>query len=398
MTLGLFEAFGIELEYMIVDRESMQIRAIADKTIDAVAGDFVNEVTQGETSWSNELALHVIETKFSQPSPDLHKYIKHFHQDVRQINEILEPHGAMLCPTAMHPLMDPLKETKLWPHEQTEIYNQFNTIFNCQGHGWSNLQSTHINLPFKNDEEFGKLHSAIRIILPFLPALTASSPIREGQITGLSDTRLFHYQSNCKRVPYITGRVVPEPVTSIVDYHSSILQEMYKAIKPLDPKGILAHEWLNARGAIARFDRDAIEIRVLDIQECPKADLAYANLIVETLKGLCNQKLETLLAVPQDALVSLFQDCIKQGRETEIKDPALLAPFGLTHPMDLAAFWKDQAQYLPESELRETVLELLEVGTLSRRILKAVGPNPDPGKIKEVYRQLCACLAQNSLF
>jgi hypothetical protein len=32
---------------------------------------------------------------------------------------------------------------------------------------------------------------------------------------------------------------------------------------------VLRHEWVNARGAIARFDRSAIEIRVLDVAECP---------------------------------------------------------------------------------------------------------------------------------
>jgi hypothetical protein len=29
------------------------------------------------------------------------------------------------------------------------------------------------------------------------------------------------------------------------------------------------HHFANSRGAIARFDRGAIEIRVIDIQECP---------------------------------------------------------------------------------------------------------------------------------
>ena len=36
---------------------------------------------------------------------------------------------------------------------------------------------------------------------------------------------------------------------------------------------------MNSRGAIARFDRNAIEIRVIDVQECPKADLAIAIFI-----------------------------------------------------------------------------------------------------------------------
>jgi len=39
---------------------------------------------------------------------------------------------------------------------------------------------------------------------------------------------------------------------------------------------VLQNEWLNSRGAIARFERDTIEIRVLDSQETPAAELAIA--------------------------------------------------------------------------------------------------------------------------
>jgi hypothetical protein len=53
---------------------------------------------------------------------------------------------------------------------------------------------------------------------------------------------------------------------------------------------VLQNEWLNARGAIARFDRMAIEIRVLDVQETPRMDVAYAALIVEVLKFLCEER------------------------------------------------------------------------------------------------------------
>ncbi|HAL85576.1 MAG TPA: hypothetical protein DCM31_01010, partial [Deferribacteraceae bacterium] len=37
---------------------------------------------------------------------------------------------------------------------------------------------------------------------------------------------------------------------------------MYRDIAPYDPECILQEEWLNSRGAIARFDRKAIEIRL----------------------------------------------------------------------------------------------------------------------------------------
>src|SRR5262249_40857437 len=156
------------------------------------------------------------------------------------------PHGARLMPGGMHPRMDPARETRLWPHDCNEIYQAFNKIFDCRGHGWSNLQSVHLNLPFADDEEFGRLHAAVRIVLPILPALAASSPIVEGRPTGAVDSRLEVYRGNSRRIPSITGHVVPEAVFSESGYRDEILAKLYADIAAHDPGGILQHEWLNA--------------------------------------------------------------------------------------------------------------------------------------------------------
>ena len=61
-------------------------------------------------------------------------------------------------PGGMHPWMDPARETRLWPHDNAHVYRQYDEIFDCSRHGWSNLQSTHINLPFANDMEFARVY------------------------------------------------------------------------------------------------------------------------------------------------------------------------------------------------------------------------------------------------
>src|SRR5690606_18371458 len=99
----------------------------------------------------------------------------------------------------------------------------FDRIFNCGGHGWANLQSVHLNLPFANDAEFGRLHTAIRLLLPLMPALAASSPLVERRMTGVLDNRLEFYRSNAKRVPSVTGLVVPEPALTRQEYEQDIL-------------------------------------------------------------------------------------------------------------------------------------------------------------------------------
>ncbi|MFM7429652.1 MAG: glutamate-cysteine ligase family protein, partial [Flammeovirgaceae bacterium] len=119
----------------------------------------------------------MIELKSTRPENNFNALENAFVDDVRRINAILYKWNAMLMPTAAHPFMNPLTDTKLWTHDSNEVYDLYDKIFNTKGHGWSNLQSTHLNLPFYDDEEFAKLHAAVRLILPILPALCASSPI-----------------------------------------------------------------------------------------------------------------------------------------------------------------------------------------------------------------------------
>ena len=285
----MFEAFGVELEYMIVDRETLDIKPITDELLKSVAGSYVSEIERGEIAWSNELVLHVVELKTNGPARSLDPLPGTFQKHVDEINKRLEAFDARLMPTAMHPWMNPWKEMHLWPHEYNPIYEAYDRIFNCKGHGWANLQSTHINLPFNGDYEFGRLHAAVRLVLPLLPALAASSPIADGGRTGLADFRLQVYRNNAVKIPSITGWMIPERVYTHNDYDKEIFQRMYRDIAPFDPEKTLQDEWLNSRGAIARFDRDAIEIRLLDIQECPSADLAVVNLVVDTVRALTQE-------------------------------------------------------------------------------------------------------------
>src|SRR5678815_4652510 len=97
-------------------------------------------------------------------------------------------------------------------------------------------QSTHLNLPFYDDEEFAKLHAAVRMILPILPALCASSPILDGKFTGMMDTRLRYYKTNQSRIPSITGKVIPEAVFSRRNYFNTIYEKIKTDIAPFDPQ------------------------------------------------------------------------------------------------------------------------------------------------------------------
>src|SRR2546430_716932 len=174
-----------------------------------------------------ELTRHVLEFKCLEPSVDIASLQPLFRAQIDRANAVLHAHNAALMGSGCHPFMDPVSETELWPHELHEVYETFNRIFDCRGHGWSNLQSMHINLPFANDDEFGILHSAIRLLLPLLPALAASTPIISGSATNTFDNRLVYYAKNCTRVPRCTGLLVPEPSQSEQHYRDTILQPLY---------------------------------------------------------------------------------------------------------------------------------------------------------------------------
>jgi gamma-glutamyl:cysteine ligase YbdK (ATP-grasp superfamily) len=402
--LGLFAGYGVELEYMLVDAESLSVLPVADRVLRAVAGETVSEAEVGELCWSNELVLHVIELKTNGPAASLAGLAPVFQEHLRRINGLLAPLGGRLMPSAMHPWMDPFCETRLWPHDDGAIYANYDRIFGCLGHGWANLQSGHLNLPFAGDEEFARLHAAVRLLLPILPALAASSPVMDGKLTGRLDSRLEVYRLNQQRVPSVTGRVIPEPVFSRADYEEKILWTIYRDIAPHEPEGILQYEWLNSRGAIARFDRDTIEIRLLDVQECPAADLAIAALIVAVLKALTAERWGSLAeqqgweVAPLEAILLA---AIRDGDEARIDHRRYLAAFGFAGERASAGeLWGSLAQRLlpPAEEFRGPLAVILEQGPLARRLLRALGEAPSPGRIRDVYGELCACLEQGRLF
>jgi glutamate---cysteine ligase / carboxylate-amine ligase len=399
--LHLFEGVGVELEYMIVDRESLKVRPIADQVLQAAAGELMNEIERGPLAWSNELVMHVIELKTNGPAASLSGLAPLFQENVRAINELLVPANACLMPSATHPWMDPHAETRLWPHDDATIYNAFNRIFDCRGHGWSNLQSVHLNLPFGDDEEFVRLHAAIRLVLPLIPGIAAASPFLDGRATGLLDSRLEAYRKNCARISSVTGHVIPEPVESIADYHERILQRIYDDLAPHDPEGVLRYEWVNARGAIARFDRQTIEIRVVDIQECPLADLAVLGAIARAVKGFsdADQGLRRKInALASDRLLESLLKTIREGENAVIDDAEYLACLGVPGPARVAEIWAALVARFGElSDAEAGALEkILTHGTLATRMQRLTDP-VDPENLHATCRALCQCLEHGQM-
>jgi carboxylate-amine ligase len=404
MKYHLFEVFGIELEYMLVDASSFKVNPIVDQLFISKNGEITSDIENGKIEWSNELVAHVVELKTNGPTGDLDSLDLLFAENIKEVNQLLKEKNTMLLPSAAHPLMDPATETQLWKHGHNKIYALYNRIFDCSGHGWSNVQSMHINLPFFDDNEFDKLHAAVRLLLPIMPALSASSPIFEGKNTDFKNARMQVYKNNQKEIPEMTGKVIPEQVFSKEDYYKTIFEPINKAIKPHDIENILDHHFLNSRGAIARFDRNAIEIRVLDVQECPKADMAIAILIIECLKLLVSEELipiDEQKKWHEDELFEIFNAVIKDAENTKITNKDYLKIFGLSQTIEMKEIWRILFSKVKRNMVykhQESIKFLLNNGSLSTRILKSIGDDFSEENIKKTYLKLADCLEENKFF
>ncbi|HJV53560.1 MAG TPA: glutamate-cysteine ligase family protein [Noviherbaspirillum sp.] len=406
--LHAFAGYGIELEYMIVDRATLSVKPLADRLLRDDSGQIIHELKRGLLGWSNELVLHVVEIKNLRPVIMLSLLQEAFQSEVREINERLDSLGACLMPGAMHPWMNPATDARLWPHQNEEIYRAYAHIFDTRSHGWVNLQSMHINLPFSGDAEFARLHAAIRLVLPILPALAASSPVADGRPAGFADYRMRVYCDNAREIPSVAGLVIPETITSRAAYEQRLLAPMYRDIERHDPQGVLQYEWLNSRGAIARFDRSAIEIRVVDTQECPHADLAVAAATIAVVRLLYRAAEANLVEqqeIPTNALAAILQDCIRDAEQAVIGHAGYLRLLGVPEPRCTAGeLW---AHLVGQIALDDPVHEslwhaplqvMLRQGPLARRILRALGPQCTRARMEAVYRELCACLQEGRMF
>src|SRR5437588_820927 len=72
-------AMGLELEYMIVDRATLDIRPYTERLFRDAEGDHVDDIEAGDFGWSKEVVRHVIEIKNPKPVASLEGLADGFH-------------------------------------------------------------------------------------------------------------------------------------------------------------------------------------------------------------------------------------------------------------------------------------------------------------------------------
>jgi len=389
------EVLGPEHELSLVSPDLKPL-PISDKVIKSYCGKTINFIELPNFTFGKELQLHVMEIKANQPFKEPSEFETTMHNAVCTLSGIVAKHGAKLLGTGMHPLLK-FGDTGVWTHYHQKIYKAYSKIFNLNQHGWLNIQSFHLNLPYQKEADAIQIHNHLCNLCTYLPAITASSPIFEGKTGPDIDNRLQFYKVNQKEVPSITGDVIPEYVSSLKGYKRDVIGRYSKDLAKVGAdKTLLNREWVNSRGIIFRFDRRALEVRLMDEQECIKMDVALACFIRAALRGLIALNAELM---PYDLLVKDFNAVVRNGLEAKVSSPnGKTARQVCQYYLKLAEANADaeEKKYLP------LVARRIEKGNLSELITAAVrrraGKTGFHEAIVDVYLTLIKCLCTNEPF
>ena len=362
-----------------------------------IHGRVVNYANLGDFTLGKELQAHVAEFKANKPFGSLKVFEETMHSAVLRVLDFLEKrYDARLLGLGMHPFLK-LGGAKVWSHRDRQIYEALGRIFNLNQHGWLNIQSFQLNLSYANESEAVRLYNALTGVLPYLPAIASSSPMYESRFGEFLDNRLYFYRINQREIPSLTGEIIPEHVSSFEEYEKTTIRRYSEDLAKVNaPKCILNKEWLNSRGAVFRFDRKAIEIRIMDEQECVKSDVALSCFIRALLRGILR---ETEQQAPHQVLVENLNAVIKDGLDAEVSDSkGSTAKKVCRYLLEVAEkeASKEDRQYL------RVVKKRIEEGNLSNIILRNATKKMQKTSIKEamfsVYSALTKCLEENKVY
>jgi gamma-glutamyl:cysteine ligase YbdK (ATP-grasp superfamily) len=357
---------GTEHEYSINDKDFRPL-PISDKIIEGISGAVSDEVPFGGISLSKELQKHVLELIPARPGT-LGFLEESLYRGLCDLYRATNYEYGFLG-LGMHPLLN-LGETTYWDHDEQDYYQAYDRLFNIKQHGWLNIQALQINVPY--EDELVSMFNKIRALMPYLVAVSASSPVVEGKKTPYMDNRLVYYRENQIQIPEICHGILPEKLESVNDY-IEVNRGIYSQLKSCQAE-ILCHEWVNSRGVIVRFTRKCLEIKAIDEQECLHSDMAMTAFLLALLRS------ELCLEEDENALRVLLEDAMQHGvagLRPELEKLYKAAQKNAT---------KDELQYLP------IVAKRIEQGSLAEIMAQKM---QETGRIEPILAQMEWCLREN---
>ena len=367
--LAAASPIGTEHEYSINDKNFRPL-AISDRIIQRIAGQVQHEVAFGGILVSKELQKHAIELIPSRPG-SLSFLEDSLYRGLCQLYRATNcEYGFMGL--GMHPLLK-LEETTYWDHDEQEYYQAYDRIFNIRQHGWLNIQALQINIPYSSPEEMVAMFNKIRSLMPYLVAVSASSPMVEGKLTSYMDNRLVYYRQNQAAIPEICRGILPERLESVADY-VQINRQIYSELKRRQAE-ILCREWVNSRGVIVRFTRKCLEVKAVDEQECLHSDMAFSAFLLALLRS------DLVLEEDEGSLLAMLEDAMHRG--VAGMRPELEKLFAQAGKKATA----EERRYLP------LVARRIEQGSLAEVMVQRL--KETDGRIEPLLSQMQWCLKEN---
>lgn len=361
---------GTEHEYSINDRDFNPL-PVSDQILRKICGCVESEILFGDVKLGKELQKTVLEFIPKRPENDLASLERQVFRGIQKFFYIFRDSYHLLG-LGMHPTLT-LDKTAVWDHDEGEYYEVYDRLFDIRQHGWLNIQALQINLSYTQERNLVFLYNRVRSLLPYLVAVTASSPMVEGKLTGYADNRLIYYRENQKEVPVICNGIIPERMRSIADY-VSMQEEIFSSLRAHNAD-ILCEEWVNSSGLIIRFSRKCLEIKALDEQECVRSDMAICAFTMALLR--CR----TLPVITdRGGLLSLLDEVIHHGTPAVRSELEQMYANAWQHATD------DERAYLP------IIRKRIDQGSLAELIRDRYERE---GDIHPILRDMARCLREN---
>lgn len=359
---------GTEHEYSINDSEFTPL-PISDRIIEGLYGSVEHEIAFGGIKISKELQKHALELIPARPG-GLSFLEDNLYQGLKELYRATGYRYKFLG-LGMHPLLT-LDKTTYWDHDEQEYYHTYDRLFDINQHGWLNIQALQVNVPFKSKDEMVALFNKIRSLIPYLVAVSASSPFVEGRLADYMDNRLVYYRGNQRRIPSICNDILPEHLNSADDY-VKVNRGIYRELKACGAD-ILCREWVNSRGLIVRFTRSCVELKAIDEQECLHSDMAVTAFLLALLRS------DIALEDDEGALRATLEEAMKKG--VAAFQPELQRLFGSAQ--DNASH--EERRYLPIISRR------IEQGSLAELMAQRF---KETGEMRPMLDDMEWCLREN---
>lgn len=368
----MIKAIGTEHEYSINDANCTPL-PISDRILERIHGRVEHEVSFGGILVSKELQKHAIELIPARPG-GLGALEESLYHGLLELYRATCNEYAFMG-LGMHPLLT-LDQTACWDHDEQEYYEVYDRLFDIDQHGWLNIQALQINVPYSGGDEMTSMFNRVRALIPYLVAVSASSPFVEGALTSKMDNRLIYYRKNQDAIPDICHGILPERLASFSDA-VQINRRIYSELRRRQAD-ILCREWVNSRGVIVRFTRSCLEIKAIDEQECLRSDMAVSAFLLALLRS------EVVLEEDERSLLDMLDSAIERGVS------GLRPELQRLYSAALKTASTEEMRYLPIIKRRIEEGSLAEVMAQRQR---AEGLGRDG--IKSIMRSMQWCLREN---